>query len=90
MLSATAAATFAFSGSDLVAKFNEWKNKHAKVHRKGLEPSYLGPGEGRGAHVCARAWPASGLLDDRARVPGPRHMRSLLYPSVPKQQRTML
>lgn len=32
MLSATAAATFAFSGSDLVAKFNEWKNKHAKVH----------------------------------------------------------
>merc|ERR1719164_253718 len=32
MLSATAAATFAFSGSDLVAKFNEWKNKHAKAY----------------------------------------------------------
>lgn len=31
MLAVGAAASFAFSGSDLVAKFNSWKAQHSKV-----------------------------------------------------------
>ena len=31
MLAAGAAASFAFSGSDIVAKFNAWKQEHSKV-----------------------------------------------------------
>ena len=31
MLAAGAAASFAFSGSDIVAKFNSWKQEHGKV-----------------------------------------------------------
>ena len=32
MLAAGATAAFAFSGSDIVTKFNSWKREHEKVH----------------------------------------------------------
>ena len=32
MLAAGATASFAFSGSDIVTKFNSWKQEHEKVH----------------------------------------------------------
>ena len=32
MLAAGAAAIIAFSGSDIVTKFNSWKQEHEKVH----------------------------------------------------------
>ena len=33
MLAAGATASFGFSGSDIVTKFNSWKQEHEKVHQ---------------------------------------------------------
>jgi hypothetical protein len=41
MLAASAAATFAFSGSDLVAKFTSWKKQHGKAYKAEEEASRL-------------------------------------------------